>query len=338
MNGSRFAAAGLALISCAWPAVAAPAAPPAAPPAAAAAPASATRPAAPTTSPFDAVDPEIAAVKRLDWKGADFDKLDIQTRGAALLALNKLLDVVDAKAEARAELLVQYIDQNKLGDAYAVAAAAGDTTPAISFDDAKKIAAAFIQTPQGREKFGDEFTKSSPQEQAKYLDLYEKTCRRKYDDAAEARVEVRLMANFLKRQEKLDDFVTWSLAETKRRQEEHQAKMAVAAADKAQADKERREQAQAAAERRRQDEQELAMKRLEYSYQQAGAAAANNNRSYYDDVLYGYGYGYGPGVYYYGDTYRYAARNRMANTYNGWNRGGGGGAARPVPRVWTRRR
>src|SRR4051812_25569345 len=159
------------------------------PAAAAAPPPAVTRPTGPTTSPFDAADPEIAAVKRLDWQKADFDKLDVQTRGAALLALNKLLDVVDAKAEARAELLVEYIDQHKLGAAYAAEAAGEDTSRAVTFDDAKKIAAAFIQTPQGQAKWGEEFTASSPAEQVKYLELYEKTCRRKYDDAAEARVE-----------------------------------------------------------------------------------------------------------------------------------------------------
>src|SRR4051812_20144079 len=68
---------------------AAPATPAAAPPPKtglpAALPAGTTRPTTgPTGSPFDAYDPEIRAVGQLNWKDANFDKLDVPTRGAAL--------------------------------------------------------------------------------------------------------------------------------------------------------------------------------------------------------------------------------------------------------------
>lgn len=318
-----------------------PGTPPVPPPATPVAPAPATRPTAlPTTSPFDAYDPEIRAVNRLNWRNANFDALDLKTRSVALVALNQLLDVAGAKADARADMLVAYLDRNNLGAGYAAEAAAEEAAGrALTFEDAKKIAAAFIQTPEGRNQFAGEFDNSPRQMQAEYLELYEKTCRRKFDDVAEARVHVRAMARYLEKQNKLDDFLAWSAGEAQRRQKEHEAALARRAEEQAREAQQRRAEARATAaaeaERKRQAEHELALRRLDYEYQleQAGIDADRRRRDRYDDDYHNWGWGYQSGSQYYysGDTYRESVRNRINDSYNRWN------PNRPPPGVWKRR-
>lgn len=336
------------LVACASPAFAQPAplppgtVPPPAPPAAAVAPTTnpSTAPATlPSTSPFDAVDPEIRAIGRLNWRTADFDGLGVREKAAALAALNEFLDAAGGKADARAELLVEYLDQRDLGTAYAADAEADDAGPTLSYDDARRIAAAFVRSPEGRERFGDEFTRSPPQDQQRYLELYERTTRRKFDDASEARAEVRLMARFLERRGQLDDFQRWSAAEADRRQREHDAHFAQLAAEQRQADAQRRAAVASAAADRRQQEHELALRRLEYAYQRERYDAERDDRRRYDGYGWYGGGAWSPRVYYYGDAYRANQRLRIVKALAKWHaasRAAGRAPGRPVPRVWGR--
>src|SRR5687768_11096341 len=89
-------------------------------------------------SPFDKDDPEIHKLRALNWKAVDFDGQDLETRTTALLAMQQVLSMTGGKASARLELLIDYIDQNKLGEAYVDKQQAANLPPLISYDEAKK--------------------------------------------------------------------------------------------------------------------------------------------------------------------------------------------------------
>src|SRR4051794_24918880 len=74
---------------------------------------------APVHSPFDKDDPEIATLRQLQWKGVNFDALDARTRCTATFALSKGLADLGTKADSRLDLLIDYLDDQKLGEAFA---------------------------------------------------------------------------------------------------------------------------------------------------------------------------------------------------------------------------
>src|SRR5689334_8233508 len=95
-------------------------------------------------SPFDKDDPEIAKIKSLNWKSANFDALSDQNKCLALMALNKGLSQMGAKADIRVDLLVDYIDKNELGPAYACAKGVIPPPQVITFDQMEQVAAAYL--------------------------------------------------------------------------------------------------------------------------------------------------------------------------------------------------
>ena len=105
-------------------------------------------------SPFDKDDPEIQRLKKLDWKTADFEAQDLKTRCTALLALQNVLSMTGGKASARLDLLVDCVDQNRLGETFALQQVSIPPPPQISYEDAKKNATAFVTSDVGRDKFG----------------------------------------------------------------------------------------------------------------------------------------------------------------------------------------
>jgi len=103
------------------------------------------QPQPPVVSPFDKDDPEIQRLRTLNWKAVDFDAQDLETRTVALLAMQQVMSMTGGKASARLELLIDYIDQNKLGEAYVDKQQAANLPPLISYDEARKVAVAFVK-------------------------------------------------------------------------------------------------------------------------------------------------------------------------------------------------
>jgi hypothetical protein len=276
----------------------------------------------PAASPFDPMDPEVQFARSLKWKEASFDNLPAKSKCEALMALNRFLDMLAAKAESRADLLVAYLDAQNLGETYmAELANVPEATP-MSYEDGKKLAAAYIATSQGSAKWSGEMEDASPEMLDRYLALYDKQCRRNYAAAVAARHEVRLMGAFLQNQGKMQDYLSWSKQEVTRREAEHKKMLA-----------EKQSQKEAAEQERKRQEQEQAMKRMEYAFQLeklrvekgADSAVADNNNSGSGDYYYNDGWGYSS--YWWDTAYRSAARQRVSNASNRW-----GSRPRPTPR------
>jgi hypothetical protein len=284
----------------------------------------------PASSPFDAEDPEIARIRALDWQHADFNSLDEPTKCAALLALNRVLFDIGAKADARLELLVDYLDKENLGEDYAGAKESIPEKAPPSFDDMLKHAAAYVATPQGAARVGSKFKDTPPEMVQHYLVLYEKSSRRGYEDAADSRSQVRLIGLFLQDRGKLDDFKNWAIAERDRRQAEFQKQQAEEKAKAAQAQQELADKVRAQNEQRELERQEqLASQQLAAAMQYPANAntfgdnVANNSQ---DWLWYNWA-----GNYYYSNAYRGQVRDKVQGAYDRWggNRAGqraGGGA------------
>ena len=288
----------------------------------------------PAQSPFDKDDPEIATLRKLDWKGINFDGLDARTRCTATFALSKGLCDLGTKADSRLELLIDYLDDQGLGEAFANEKGLESDFKPPAYEDLKKLAAAYIKSPAGATKYSKEFATTGDDLLPRYITLYEKSAKREYDETVESRMQVRSMALFLERKGKLADFKTWSVEERKRRKEEQQKALAEKREATEKANAERADQARAAAEQRRQQQEELAAKQLEYSMQQnqpgEGSGGAYDDDSWWEDDGYWGGY---YNVY----AYRGAVRDRSNDAIQRWRtgrpsqlpaRGGGRGGRR----------
>ncbi len=176
------------------------------------------QPQPPVVSPFDKDDPEIQRLRALNWKAVDFDAQDLETRTVALLAMQEVLSMTGGKASARLELLIDYFDQNKLGEAYVDKQQAANLPPLISYDEARKVAVAFVKSEVGKDKFGDELAGSDDATLKAYMQMYGNSSRRTYEECIEARTQVRAMALFLESTGKLSEFKAWAKDEKKRRQ------------------------------------------------------------------------------------------------------------------------
>lgn len=282
-------------------------------------------------NPFNAQDPEIQALKKLDWKGIDYPALPTRTRCEALLALTKLLDMTGGKAEARADLLSAYLDQNKLGPEYAADATETKEPPTLSYDDAKKVAAAFVKTPTGQAKFGDELPGASEALLRNYIALYDKTCTRKWSEVIESRAYVTSMAQFLQRKGKWDDYLKWSVDEAARQQREYEAQLKERQASYVQAEEEKQAKAYTEAQRREAAQREAqAAQQLQYamSAQSAGDAGnandggGGNNNNNTNDGSSDWGYDptwySGTDAFYVNSAYRAAARDRYQGRVQNW--------------------
>lgn len=178
----------------------------------------AAEPAAPVDSPFDKQDIEIQKLKALKWKDLDPTAQDLRTQCTTMLAMTRILDLLGGKADARAEMLSDYIEEQRLGETF------GRSSPRFpsrcrSPSSMRRISLAFIKSPLGVAKFSDEFGGSDDGVLKGYLMLYAKTALREFAEVVEARHGVRAMSLFLEKQGKLAEFEKWSSAEHKCRQE-----------------------------------------------------------------------------------------------------------------------
>jgi len=288
-----------------------------------------------TVSPFDKDDPEIQRLQSLNWKAINFDAQDLETRATALLAMQHVLSKMGGKASARLELLVDYIDQNKLGEAFIEKQQATTLPPLLSYDDAKKVCVAFVQSNVGKDKFGDELAGSDEATLKAYLQMYTNSSRRAFDECIEARTQVRALALFLQSTGKLGEFKTWADQERKRKQAARDQQTAkVREEDKArqQQEKEARLAQQKAAQ---QMELFMTQQQPQQQQQQQQQQASGDPTVIYqfEDDWDGDTWWPGTGAYYATDAYRGYVRDKFQDRWQDWNnRPGGGGGGRPTPK------
>jgi len=276
-------------------------------------------------SPFDKDDPEIQQLRKLDWKKTDFDAESLETRTTALLAMQHVLSLAGSKASARLELLVDYFDQNKLGEAFVVEQQTITLPPLVSYEEAKKIACTFVKSDVGKDKFGAELAGSDEEILKAYMNMYRNSSKRVYEECIEARTQVRVMAMFLESEGKLEEFKKWAKDETKRKQtarEADAAKLRQVSIDQEKArqeqEKEKRRQAEAAASAKME-----AYLQSQQQQAQTGQTVVINS----DDDWDGATWWPGTGAYYATDAYRGYVRDKFQDRYQNWNDN------RPQPKV-----
>jgi hypothetical protein len=84
--------------------------------------------------------------------------------------------------------------------------------PHISYDDARKIAMAFVKSPTGDAKFGSEFDDCDDNMIKGYMGMYDRKALRGFDAVVQSRHEVRAMGLILEKQGRLEDFNKWAAA------------------------------------------------------------------------------------------------------------------------------
>jgi hypothetical protein len=168
--------------------------------------------AAKTTRPphrFDEKDPEIQALKGLDYQSVDMSKVDVKTEVSALLLLNSLLLDVEQKANGRIGLLRDYIAANKLEKALATDDDPVADVEILAFEDGIRIAVAYVRTPAGAAIMEGRLPQVSDATLARNLPSYRKLAQKNWADVAYSRQQVENMAEFLADEGKFDDFVAW---------------------------------------------------------------------------------------------------------------------------------
>jgi len=291
------------------------------------------QPQPPVVSPFDKDDPEIQRLRTLNWKAVDFDAQDLETRTVALLAMQQVMSMTGGKASARLELLIDYIDQNKLGEAYVDKQQAANLPPLISYDEARKVAVAFVKSDVGKDKFGDDLAGSDDATLKAYMQMYGNSSRRTYEECIEARTQVRAMALFLESTGKLSEFKAWAKDEMKRRQAARDQETAKLRQASVEAEKARLEHEK---EKRRQAEAAAAAKMEAYLQSQQQQQPQTTGQTVIvqtDDDWDGDTWWPWTGAYYTSDAYRGYVRDKFQDRWQNWNnQPGGGGGGRPRPK------
>jgi len=274
----------------------------------------------PVASPFDRSDAGVQQLKQLKWKDINFAAQDLKTRCTAALALKQVLTALGGKSDARIDLLVDYLNQQKLGEAFAAQMGDIPEPMQVSYDDALKLAVALIQSPMGAAKFDDELEGSNDNMLKAYLVMYDKSCPRAFDEVIESRHHVRAMGLFLEKQGKFEEFNKWADAERKRRQMVFEQEQAQKRALAVTVEVARKEEAQAAAEEKRRLEQEQAARDMEMAmqYQQQQVAGDPQTVVVDDGHWNGSTWYPGTGAYYANAAYRANVRDKVGNANNNW--------------------
>ncbi len=216
---------------------------------------------------FDAQDPEIQALSKLDYKGVDLAKVDVKTKLTAILAMNDLLSLVGGKADARVKMLKAYVEKGGLTAAYQRDETPVPETRRLTFEEGLKVAVAYVRTPKGKTHFEGEAEAYPEAMYSKTATAYYKLCQKRWAEVVYARHEVESYAVFLKKIGEFDTYMKWAPLEAERQRKAHDDEMALRmAAYKNEQDRKRAEQ-RALAEKKQALEHERKMKRMEYAYQ-----------------------------------------------------------------------
>ncbi len=164
-------------------------------------------------------------LQKLDWEKVDFDALRPVERCRTLLLLNHALDELSAVALAEDDLLGAFLEEQNLSAEYAAKAPAG-APPARTFEDARKIAAALLAGPMATSPYASDLADTDENGLKAYENMYDRTCRGKWEGFAVSSQDVRSMVAFLKAKGKLKEYMNWAPTETNRRQVQYEQEQA----------------------------------------------------------------------------------------------------------------
>lgn len=171
-------------------------------------------------------------IKSGQWKSIDTSALTQVQRCRLLAVLDVTLDDLAARGRAVADLMSGYIEERGLG-AQCIASPPPPDPSALTFGDAKKIAAAMLEGPLAQSPYAAMFTEhTDPLVLRSDEWYYESSCQRKWDEVVETRRQLVWMNTFLQSKDLVAPFKAWAQGEIQRRQQE----VAAAAAQRHAAD------------------------------------------------------------------------------------------------------
>lgn len=217
------------------------------------------------------------SIKNVEWEEVDFDSLSLLERCRTLMMLNHALGEVGDAALTEHELMSVFVEQVNLSEELASQPPiAAESTR--SFEDCRKIAAALLSGPMADTRYASalaEFDQDNLESQER---LYDKTCRRKFDEFSGPVREVRRVAAFMKSKGVIKDYMDWARMVSEQRQLEYEQEMQDRRARAAEKDREEDEARSAHAaemeEQRREHADSLRAQQALYAAQMATAAAS----------------------------------------------------------------
>lgn len=226
----------------------------------------------PTTAPgkdnvaklLELGDPEVAALKKMDYKSVDYAKVDLKTRTMAVMAMNKLLSQHGERAVRRIGLLEDFIQYKKLDESFSQSTDTAPDEDRLTMEDGLKIAVLIVRTAEGQEAWSSSVTNVSDQTLERVYASYLNLCKKRWGEVTYQRFRVEELAQFIDSKKMFNEFVIWGRDETARRKQARAEEAAkYRAAQKAEEDKARAARiAQYDKERDRQ--QQLVLKQMEY--------------------------------------------------------------------------
>lgn len=278
-------------------------------------------------------------IKKLDWRSIDTAALPAVERARATMLLDDTLREMGAQMTAEADLLSEYIEQQDLGAEFA-AHPEVDDSPAVTFPEAIKVAAAMIRGPMANSTYATAHADTPDANLPAYEKLYQSSAERRWAAATESRLNMRSMSRFLRDTKRMDAYKAWLPAELDRRAKEADAEAARQRAELEQKQKEKAEQRehrrqqiqeQKQAEQEQQAQERQAAMQMQQAMCAAQAPADSGAVVGYDDYpnwYYG-GVGYlGASQWYRDAGYQGRAADRVSDRMRGWRGGGGGGGGR----------
>jgi len=207
-------------------------------------------------------------IRNLKWQSIDMSAVQPLERCRALLLMNDTLDAVSANVTAEADLMSAYLEKNNLGNQFASTPPpkAPPVSRALSYADAEKISVALLRGPMHGSHYATDLSDLSASTLQSYQEIYARTCARRWSEFDESRHLVRCMSAFLGKTRKLEDYDSWAIAETARRELAAQQQREASGAKSAEA--QRNAEAQ-------KTEGQLRQQQLELMQMQAALAAAH---------------------------------------------------------------
>lgn len=216
---------------------------------------------------FDPEDPQIAALRKLKYKDIDLDKVDLETKHIAVIALSEMIGHNGLLASERLKKLNAYLAMRNWSQEYEKWSRANPLKYApLTPEDAAKIAVAYVQTPVGHADYANRLLGVSDEVKERMFNALVANCRQEFATVQRHRRTVESIARFLESKGAFNTYLSWAEAEVAAEHKAHQEKMAAlqAEADKDEAAK--RKMIMQVQQQRAAQQHEERMKRMEYTY------------------------------------------------------------------------
>ena len=177
---------------------------------------SVTPSAAPAQSPPIDLNALPGEIKDLKWRDIELAAASPLERCRSLLFLNATLDEMGAQLAADEDLMSQYIDDKNLGALYVRQPPLDNPAP-LEPGTGQKIALALLRGPMAGSTYATELADTPAAQLPSIEQMTASSCRAKWDEMANTRMQVRSMVHFLRAQGKMDDYDAWTPTEIKRR-------------------------------------------------------------------------------------------------------------------------